>query len=333
MKRTAALAIVGAISFALLTAGASGSSRQLRVALVADIVPSDPHDFRNIAYRGFRRAVKDFGVQGRLVLYNPKEGPIPTISSLAQQKYDLIVANPLFQTKEFAALAARFPESKFAMPDVPYQALQRRLKNVQGTIWRVEQPAYLAGYLAALMEKRRRGKDVIGSVNGFAYANQDFVAGYEAGARRADSGIRTLRGYSRDWLDPAKCRAVAMSQIGKGAGAVFNVGGACGLGTLQAAREKGVWGIGVDVDQSFLGPHILTSVLKRFDVDAYETIEALVRGRLKTGGNDVLSLRNGGVGLGKISPRVPGSFVRREERIRKQIIAGKIKVPNPLPWR
>src|SRR3989440_11915703 len=33
----------------------------------------------------------------------------------------------------------------------------------------------------------------------------------------------------------------------------------CGLGTLDAAKEKRVWGIGVDADQSFLGPHVLTS--------------------------------------------------------------------------
>ena len=327
------LGLIALIALVCLSGSASGGSRQLRVALVADIVPSDPHDFRNISYRGFRRAVKTFGVQGRLVLYNPKEGPIPTIRSLAQQKYDLIIASPLSFSKELASIAATFPDSKFAMPETPYQLLQGKHENVQGTIWRVEQPAYLAGYLAALMEKRRPGRDVLGSVNGFVYANQDFVAGYEAGARRADPGIRLLRANSREWLDPAKCKAVAMNQIAKGAEAVFDVAGACGLGTLQAAKEKGVWGIGVDVDQSFLGRHILTTVLKNYDLDAYKTIEALVRGRLKTGGNEVWSLRNRGVGLGKISPKVPRAFVRQVERVRRQIVAGKIKPPNPLPWR
>ena len=109
MKSALLLVLVG---LAFLSASASGSSRQLRVALVADIVPSDPHDFRNISYRGFRRAVKTFGVQGRLVLYNPKEGPIPTIRSLAQQKYDLIIASPLSFSKELASLAATFSDSK-----------------------------------------------------------------------------------------------------------------------------------------------------------------------------------------------------------------------------
>jgi basic membrane protein A and related proteins len=330
MRRILVLAAVG---LACLGGSASGTSRQLRVALVADVVLSDPHDFRNIAYQGFRRAVKAFGVKGRLVLYNPKEGPIPTIRSLAQQKYDLIIADPGFDDKAYVAVAASFPTSRFAMPGVPYQALGRKLENVQGTIWRVEQPSYLAGYLAALLEKRRPGRDVVGSVNGFDYANGDFVAAYEAGARKADPGIRTLRGLSREWLDPVKCRAVALNQIAKGAGVLFNLAGACGLGTLQAAKEKGAWGIGVDVDQSYLGPHILTSVLKRYDLDAYENVKALVKGRLKTGSNVYRTLGNGGVDLSRISPKVPRAFVRRLEGIRRQIITGKIKPPNPLPWR
>ncbi len=303
--------------------------------MVADVVLSDPHDFRNVAYQGFRRAVRDFGVKGRLVQEDPRRGLIPAVTSLARQKYDLILANPLgpAEVKAFVSVAARFPDSKFVMLEVFLDLRRGRFENVQGTIWRVEQPAYLAGYLAALMEKRRPGKNVIGSVNGFSYSNQEFVAGYEAGARRADPGIRVLRSYSRNWVDAAKCRAVALQQIGKGAGVVFNVAGTCGLGTLQRAKEKRVWGIGVDVDQSYLGPHILTSVLKRFDVEAYDTVEAFVRGRLKTGGNRVWSLRNGAVGLGKINPKVPRPFVRQVERIRTQIVAGKITVPSTLTRR
>jgi basic membrane protein A len=328
MRRIAALPVLSCVLLALLNGGASGSSRQLRVAVVSDLALSDPHDFRTVYFRGFRRAVKDFGIQGRLVQFNPKSGPIPTIRSLARQKYDLILANPGFQTKEFASVARRFPDSKFVMFDFAYEVLQGKPKNVQGTVWRVEQPAYLAGYLAALLETRRPAKDVVGSVNGFSYANENAVAGYEAGAKRADTGVSVLRGYSRDWLDPAKCRAVARGQIARGAGVLFNVAGACGLGTLGAAKEKGVWGIGVDVDQSFLGPHILTSVLKRYDLQAYETVKAFVHGKLKTGGNKVWSLRNGGVSLAKISPKVPRSFVVQVEGIRKQIVAGRIKVPS-----
>jgi basic membrane protein A len=91
-----------------------------------------------------------------------------------------------------------------------------------------------------------------------------------------------------------------------------------------------VWGIGVDIDQSYLGPHILTNAIKRLDVAVFSTINARRQGTFKTGGNAVFDLHNGGVGLGRISPKVPRSFVRQANRIRKQIIAGKIRVPSTL---
>lgn len=104
------------------------------------------------------------------------------------------------------------------------------------------------------------------------------------------------------------------------------------FGALAAAKAKGVWGIGVDEDQSFLGPHILTSVLKRLDIATYEAIRDLREGRFRTGRSAVFRLRDGGVGLGKISPGVPRAFVAQVERIRRQIIAGKIKnIPTTVP--
>jgi basic membrane protein A len=209
--------------------------------------------------------------------------------------------------------------------------MKSKPKNVQGEDFRIEQAGYLAGYLAALMEASRPGKDVVGSVGGVPvpFADQ-WIAGYEPGARKASVGITVLRRYSRDWLDPAKCRAVASSEIASGAGVVFQVAGLCGEGTLEAAKQQGVWGIGVDGDESYLGPHILTSAIARFDVAIYRAIELLTEGRFRTGGSYRYDLANGGVGLGRISTRVPASFVRRLDRIRAQIVAGKIDVPATL---
>jgi basic membrane protein A and related proteins len=317
---------------ALLAAGSSVGARQFRIAFVTDLTPSTSrHDFRGIAYRGFLRAAKDFGVQGRVVQSNPTQGPGETIASLARERYDLIVVGEVQSLRDVDTLSAigrRFPQSRFVMTDLP---VQKAPKNVQGSLWQVEEPAYLAGYLAALMEKRRLGNDVVGSVGGFPILPVDtFIAGYEGGAKKANPGIRTLRGYAESFFDTAKCKSVALSQIAKGAGVVFDVAGVCGLGVLQAVRERGVWGIGVDVDQSYLGPQILTSVVKRYDVEVYATVEALVQGRLRTGGNSVWSLRNGGVGLGKISPKVPRALVAEVAKIRAEIAAGTIKVPTTL---
>jgi basic membrane protein A and related proteins len=94
-----------------------------------------------------------------------------------------------------------------------------------------------------------------------------------------------------------------------------------------------VWDIGVDVDESFLGPHILTSVVKKVGVAVYDIVESLRDRRFRLGRDDVFDLRNSGVGLGKISPQVPRSILRRLDGVRAEIAAGKIRVAATLTTR
>jgi basic membrane protein A and related proteins len=100
---------------------------------------------------------------------------------------------------------------------------------------------------------------------------------------------------------------------------------------LDAAKERNVWGIGVDADQSYLGPQVLTSALKRVDTSVYDTIKQVLAGTFAGGTNTVFDLRNDGVGLGKVSPKVPAADVARVKKIAKQIAAGGIKnIPTEL---
>ena len=101
-----------------------------------------------------------------------------------------------------------------------------------------------------------------------------YIAGYYAGAKRASSKVTVTHSYSQDFVDQAKCKEQALNQIANGAGVVFQVAGQCGLGVLSAAKERGVFGIGVDADQGYLGPHVMTSATKKVDVAVYQTIEA-----------------------------------------------------------
>ena len=90
----------------------------------------------------------------------------------------------------------------------------------------------------------------------------------------------------------------------------------------------GVWGDGVDVDQSYLGPHILTSAVKRVDLGVFRFVQAVKDGTLVPGHDFVFDLKNGGVAVGKISPKVPAAYKARITALQNQIIAGKIKVPS-----
>lgn len=307
--------------------------RELRVAYITPVVTApSSRDLWGQGLLGFHHAVKDLGIRGQVFQPDPNNWG-KTFTSVVRQKFDLIFPGVPTTDRDYALLLRlmdKFAASKFVVAG-PYKYLPSKPPNVQGTEFKNQEAGYLAGYLAGLMEKRKPGKDVIGAVGGSKVEPVDqFIAGYQAGARKADPHISILNGYSGSFADPAKCRSTALRQIGKGAGVVFNVAGECGVGTLQAAKEKGVWAIGVDVDQSFYGPHVLTSAIQRGDVWVYETVRALIRGKLRTGRTNVWNLRDGGVGLGEISPRVPPSVTRQVAQIRAQIIAGKIDVPDAL---
>ncbi|MGH3051249.1 MAG: BMP family lipoprotein, partial [Gaiellaceae bacterium] len=159
-----------------------------------------------------------------------------------------------------------------------------------------------------------------------------YIAGYRAGARKAYPGITLLNAYSQDWVDQAKCKQAALDQISAGASIVFQVAGGCGLGLIDAAKEKGVWAIGVDADQSYLGPQVLTSAMKRVDNSVYDTVKQVLNGDFKGGADERFSLSNDGVGLGKISSKVPPSMVAKVDAVRGQIVAGTVgNIPTTVP--
>ena len=85
-----------------------------------------------------------------------------------------------------------------------------------------------------------------------------------------------------------------------------------------------MWGIGVDADQSFLGPHILTSALKGVDTAVFLSIKDAKNNHFKGGQDAVYGLEQNGVGLGKFSPKAPKTIEPKVVQIEKQIIDGKI---------
>lgn len=337
MAYTRALALatvlvgLGLIAVASDSTGAGSGTPRLRVGLVLES-PGRDDTFLRVTFAGFVRAVRELGVEGKVVTQGPKEGAFPSFAHLARQGYDLVIGIGHYHSDAIAAAARTFPNTRFGIVDTAWEDLAHRPDNVLGTRYRAEEAAYLAGYLAALMERRRPGRDVVSSVGGWKIPPVDsFIAGYRAGARGASPRIVSLNAYTKDFVDREKCRRVALRQIARGSGVVFQVAASCGLGALRAAQEKGVFGIGVDSDQSSLGPHVLTSVLKRMDVAVYRMIRSLTKGTFRPGRSAVYGLRNGGVGLGAISPRVPRAFVRKVEKIRREIVSGKISgIPTTI---
>jgi basic membrane protein A len=333
LKRYLGVALVaGAVALAAVAAGGATSSgstatsaKVFKVGLSTDEGQLNDHGFNELAYNGLKKAQRVLGVQGRVVQAASAADYVPNMATLARKGYDLIIGVGFAQGDAIAAVAKQFPNTKFAIVDVSNADLKGKPKNVEGLIFREQEVGYLVGYLGALAEKRAGG-NVISAVGGFKEPPVDrYIAGYVAGAKKAVPGMKVVWGYSHDWVDLARCKELALTQIARGSGVVFQVAGGCGLGALNAAKEKHVWGIGVDADQSFLGPHVLTSALKGVDTSVFLTAKALVNGSFHGGTDAVFGLDRAGVGLGKISPKASKVDAAATRRIVGQLAAGKIK--------
>jgi basic membrane protein A and related proteins len=329
MRAAGALVVIFALA---ATGGAAAKPKPpLRVGMV-ELIGAHPgtDNIGGEFYRGFVRTAHLPGIQGRVVQISPLGDPVPALEFLARQQYDVIVTPLLGLFYDQAAVARRHPHTVFLVSDVGARAKDAP-PNLFVTIFRPQESAFLAGYLAALEETRAPRPHVVSAVGGFPLPSVTvFIAGFRAGAQYADPTVKVLINYSFDFTDPVKCARVAAEQIARGSGVVFNVAGACGAGALQEAKRKGVWGVGVDVDQSSLGSFVLTSVLKHVDLSMERAVEAIRDHTYPRNGVFVFDEANGGVGIGKISPRVPKAFVRRMRRAEAAIKAGRLRVPATL---
>ena len=70
--------------------------------------------------------------------------------------------------------------------------------------------------------------------------------------------------------------------------------------------------------------------MKRVDTGVYLAIKGAQNGQFVGGKNLVFNLKNGGVGMGKISPNVPAKFLKTIAGLRAKIVAGKIKPPSKV---
>ena len=296
----------------------------IKVGLVTDIGGLNDRSFNQLANDGLERAKSELGVEGRVLTSESDADYVPNLSTLAQQKFDLVIGVGFLMSDSINTVATKFPDTNFAIIDFPQGGLKDKPANVRGLLFKENEAGYLAGYLAALVVKDKGGDQVISSVGGQKIPPVDgYIAGYQAAAKEVTADMKTLNDYSQDFVDQAKCKEIALNHIAEGAQVVFQVAGQCGLGALDAAKEKGVLGIGVDADQGYLGDHMLTSAQKKVDVAVFDTAKAVQDGSYKGGEDQIFDLKSEGVGLGKLNAEGE-KFADQIEEIKQQIISGEI---------
>ena len=305
-----------------------GGGEKLKIGMVTDIGGLNDRSFNESAYKGLQRAESELGVEIRAVTSKSNADYVPNLTTLARQKYDLVIAVGFLMAEATEKVANSFPDTNFAIIDYSQAAMKSKPKNVEGLLFAENESGYLVGYMAGLYVKDQGGDQVISSVGGQKIPPVDaYIAGYQAGAKAANPDVKTLNAYSEDFVDQAKCKELALNQIAEGSQVVFQVAGQCGLGALDAAKEKSKQGIGVDADQAYLGSHILTSAIKKVDVAVFDTVKSIADDAFQGGSDGIYGLAEDGVGLGEIAPAA-SAYEAKLATVIEEVKAGKVEIPE-----
>ena len=321
------------------TAATETQAKAVTAGLVSDVGRFNDKSFNQSALEGLNRAKAELGADTRAIESRAAGDYVPNLSSTAREGYDVTIGVGFLLAEAVNTVARQFPDANFAIIDYsvmapPFTDSTKNVAtptNVQGLTFATNENSYLIGCMAAMMAKKQGGKQVISAVGGLDIPTVSiFIAGYQDGAKACNPEIKVLVGFSQDFVAQDKCKELALNQISQGSQVVFQVAGGCGLGALDAAKEKGKWGIGVDRDQSDLGPHILTSAVKRVDTSVFDTVKAIQEGTFQGGTDAVFNLENEGVAIGTTSDKVTQDILDKVDELKQQIIDGTITPKSTL---
>ena len=341
-KLTVLVLVLAAIHVAFLFvrpggARAAAHDDAVTVGIVFDVGGRGDKSFNDGAYVGGNRAERELGARVRFIEPGDGSDREAGLRLLAAEGMDLVIGIGFIFTDDLTQLASDYPNTSFAGIDfaVAVDAQGKPIEpppNLAALKFREEEGSFLVGALAGLESKTKK----LGFVGGMdSPLIEKFEAGYRAGVKQVCSGCTVLVGYAgvtpEAFRNPGKGKELALSQYGQGADIIYHASGSTGLGVFEAARVTGKLVIGVDADQYAEAPgHVLTSMVKGVDAAVFDAIRLVKEHRFK-GGINTFGLAQNGVGYvydANNRALIPDSVRARVEELRREIIAGRIRVPS-----
>src|SRR5215470_5560495 len=280
---------------ALLAAAALGAVAYAQTAIKPAIVYANGGKFDKSFNEGVSNGAKKFTDETKIAVvdFEPTNETQfeQALRRFAQRGQDPIIAGGFSQAVALEKVGKEFPNVHFTIIDSVV-----KLPNVQSVVFKEHEGSFLVGVLAALASKS--GK--IGFVGGMDIPLiRRFQCGYEQGIKYANPKAELIANMTGTtpaaWNDPGRGAELAKGQFDRGVDVVYAAAGNTGTGVLQAAKDRGKLGIGVDSNQNYLHPGtMLTSMLKRVDVAAYNSFKAMQDGKWR-GDISVLGLKEGGI--------------------------------------
>ncbi len=303
--------------------------------------------FQELMSDGAAQAASELRVKVRELDQQSASGKLldqaTVIDRLAKPNTDLVIAGGFPYADAVVTAATAHPDINFAVMDTEIASPPA---NVAGLKTADNEGAFMVGAAAGLRSATHR--------IGFLGATQidlirNFEVGFVAGVQQVDPTSTVTVDYIADpgdfsgFTDPDRAYELATAMYASGVDVIFPPAGASTIGVTFAARDHTratgdqVWMVGVDFDfyaqltgwggeYLTLRPHVLTSMLKRFDVVVHDTIVAQANG-IFTAGNHVFGLVDDAVDY-STSGGFVDDVVPTLEQLRRDIIDGTIVVPT-----
>jgi basic membrane protein A len=306
--------------------GPEATARRTVVGIVFDTGGLGDKSFNDSAWRGMQRAEKELGFKV-LKVESKSESDYPAnLAALADQGCQVVVAVGINMRPALQQTAPNYPGTKFVSIDgEPVEGAA----NVRTVQFKEEEGSFLVGYLAGLVTKTKK----IGFVGGQELPLiHKFQYGYMAGAKAADPSVTVLPAkYTGSWDNQDTAKVAANVLFGDGADIVYHAAGRAGLGVIAAAKERGLFAIGVDSDQDDIAPGtVLTSMIKKVDEAVFQTLKDFHEGRWSPGAV-VYDLKADGVGTTDFrhTRNVIGpEALSKLEEIKARIVSGEVRPPS-----
>lgn len=325
------------------TSNGGGSTAAKKVAIVTDTGGLNDQGFNQLSYQGYKKAEAQYGYTEKVIQTQSQNDYVQNLTAAAQAA-DLVIAVGFLMDTPLDQVAKQFPSKKFAIVDgcaIPAGKTDcETLPNVAPLSFKEQEAGCLVGAIAGQMEVDGKskvpnllGKNTISAVGGLSIPPVNhYIAGYKYCAQKVDPSVNVLVGYSNTFNNTAACKDIALSQIDQHqADIVFQVAGGCGIGALDAANQRNVYGIGVDSNQGYIHPNtVITSAEKRVDTAVYDSIVNFETNKF-TNNPPVFNLAVNGVGYAPVNSAVPADAKQKADDFAAQIKAGTLVPPATVP--
>jgi len=280
------------IAAAAVVVSSAAMAADKKPAVIYDMGGKFDKSFNEGVYNGVKKFTDETGIEVMEFEVTNETQREQAMRRMAERGATIVLGVGFAQADAIAKVAAEFPDTKFSIIDVSWLDAP----NLRQYAFKEHEGSYIVGVAAAKASKT--GK--VGFVGGMDIGLiRRFACGYVGGVKSINANAEVYQNMTGTtpsaWNDPGKGAELTQSQIDRGADVIYHAAGGTGTGVIQAAADAGKLAIGVDSNQNGMAPgSVLTSMLKRVDVAAYETFMDSKNGNFSSGVR-VLGLAEGGV--------------------------------------